>query len=334
MEVHIIKTNNIYLNLALEQALFLELPKDSRRLLIWKDAPCVVMGRFQNPWVECDLEGMKKNGVLLARRQSGGGTVYHDQGNVNVSFMEWNEVYDKDVNNSIMIKTLNDHGHEAVSSGRSDIQIVTPEGNRKVSGAAFKKKRDRTFHHATMLLNSNLDNLNRYLIPKIGEDNVQTKAISSVRSKVANTNIKEEDFIKSLIRNYENQHNQSATVIVWSENEAKQKVLLNPDYLNVLKSWKWICAETPLFKTKIESGHWEVDIAIKKGVIQEVELEHESIHPGFLSDLSSNLKLMPLREEELEHRCSKLDLDIYKDQVLELKVLINEYFIKDFEDLA
>ncbi|MBI99619.1 MAG: hypothetical protein CME67_00185 [Halobacteriovoraceae bacterium] len=334
MEVHIIKTNDIYLNLALEQVLFLELPAGTRRLLIWKDAPCIVMGRFQNPWVECDLEGMKRDGVLLARRQSGGGTVYHDQGNVNVSFMDWNEVYDKDVNNSIMIKTLGEYGHKAVSSGRSDIQIITPDGNRKVSGAAFKKKRDRTFHHATMLLNSNLDNLNRYLIPKIGQDNVQTKAISSVRSKVANTNIKEEDFIKSLIRNYEIQHGQSATVKVWSEHEAKEKVLLNPDYLNVLMSWKWICAETPLFKTKIESGNWEVDIAIKKGVIQEVELEHGSIHPGFLSDLSSTLKLMPLRKEVLEHRFSKLELDMYKEQVLELKALIDEYFIKDFEDLA
>ena len=57
MEVHIIKTNDIYLNLALEQVLFLELPAGTRRLLIWKDAPCIVMGRFQNPWVECDLEG-------------------------------------------------------------------------------------------------------------------------------------------------------------------------------------------------------------------------------------------------------------------------------------
>ena len=99
-------------------------------------------------------------------------------------------------------------------------------------------------------------------------------------------------------------------------------------------SWKWICAETPLFKTKIESGNWEVDIAIKKGVIQEVELEHGSIHPGFLSDLSSTLKLMPLRKEVLEHRFSKLELDMYKERVLELKALINEYFIKDFEDLA
>ncbi|MBC76871.1 MAG: hypothetical protein CME64_12730 [Halobacteriovoraceae bacterium] len=333
MEVHIIESNDIYLNLAMEQALFLELPENSRRLLIWKSSPCVVMGRFQNPWVECDLEGMRKDGVALARRQSGGGTVYHDSGNMNVSFMDWNESYDKDVNNRIMIKTLEEHGHRAFSSGRSDVQIITPEGNKKVSGAAFKKKRDRSFHHATMLLNSNLDNLNKYLVPKIGEERVQTKAISSVRSKVANTHISEEEFVRDLVKNYELEHKGKARIRIWTEEEVQEKVHMDPKYLHELKSWKWICGETPLFKTKLQVSGWEVDISIKKGVIQEVELHHDDVHPGFLAELSEVLTKMSLRKEALEAQFNLPEVETYSEQALLLKELLSAYFIKDFEHL-
>ena len=96
MEVHIIESTDIYLNLALEQKLFLSMNPGEPRLLMWKNQPAIVMGRFQNPWLECDLAKMRRQGVSLARRQSGGGTVYHDLGNMNICFMDWNEEYSKE----------------------------------------------------------------------------------------------------------------------------------------------------------------------------------------------------------------------------------------------
>ena len=330
MEVHIIHSTDIYLNLALEQALFLNLPEGKRRLLIWKNGPCVVMGRFQNPWVECDLEGMKINGVQLARRQSGGGTVYHDFGNLNISFMDWNESYDKDNNNEIMIWTLQAHNLKAFASGRSDLQLETNEGNKKISGAAFKKKKDRSLHHATMLLSANLDNLNKYLKPKFGQD-VQTKAIASVRSKVANTEINEDEFKQDLIKSFESFYGTKAQIKNWSAEEVKELVNTDTTYLEHLKSWKWICGETPLFKTKLNKNDWEIDIAVKKGVINEVELSHSALHPSYLNEISQQLAGLVLRPEELSKIfVSESVPEGYLSAVEELKELISSSIIDDF----
>lgn len=56
-------------------------------LLIWKSSPSVVIGRHQNVFSECDLSHANKHGVVIARRKSGGGTVFHDHGNINLSFI-------------------------------------------------------------------------------------------------------------------------------------------------------------------------------------------------------------------------------------------------------
>ena len=68
-------------NLALENWLFLEELKDEKIIFLWQNSPCVVIGRAQNPWLECNLEAMKNDDVNIARRQSGGGSVFHDYGN-------------------------------------------------------------------------------------------------------------------------------------------------------------------------------------------------------------------------------------------------------------
>ena len=68
----------VYTNLAFEEYLLANFSKNT--LFLWQNEPAVVIGRFQNPWLETDSAELRKNGVKLARRVSGGGTVYHDLG--------------------------------------------------------------------------------------------------------------------------------------------------------------------------------------------------------------------------------------------------------------
>ena len=326
MEVHLIHAKDIYVNLALEQELFASLPQGAGRLLIWKNNPAVVMGRFQNPWLECNLTKMIDSNISLARRQSGGGTVYHDLGNMNISFLDWNEDYDKNRNNLVLIETLKRHGHDPVASGRSDIQIRTRVGNRKVSGAAFKQKKDRSFHHCTMLLRANLDLLNAYLLPKFKHDEAKTKAISSVRSIVANTLIEEEIFISDLIKEYERERKCKVRIIHWSEEEALEKVK-GSAYLEKLRSWEWVFGETPLFELELEKNGWNVKIAVKKGIVRELELAHESLHPSFLEELEKKLSALTIRPGCLEDIFLGLDgVNLYKHELEVLRSLLKESF--------
>jgi lipoate-protein ligase A len=72
-----------YWNQMIEKKLFDSVSKDEMILFLYVNEPCVVIGRNQNPWQEVSLDCLEANNVKLLRRISGGGTVYHDLGNLN-----------------------------------------------------------------------------------------------------------------------------------------------------------------------------------------------------------------------------------------------------------
>lgn len=319
MEVHFIESTDIYLNLALEQKLFLSMAPAQPRLLVWKNQPAVVMGRFQNPWLECDLSKMRKRGVKLARRQSGGGTVYHDLGNMNICFMDWNDQYSKERNNQVLIGALKEKAIESFASGRSDLMMKTADGPKKISGAAFKQKKDRSFHHCTMLLSADLNLLNEYLNPKLEKISYESKAIASVRSKVANTLIPEEEFKDCLVKSFEQNRGGKAKIIVWSEEKVREE-LKEDEYLAKLLSWEWVFGETPMFEVSLEEEGWKFWAKSKKGLFKELELEHSQVHPAFLEEVSRNLTGVQTRGDYIQTELDKIEASaLFEDQLAALK---------------
>lgn len=96
------------------------------------------------------------------RRQSGGGAVYQDLGNSCFTFLSSKSDFDIDRNTQIITNALrNSFGIEAEKSGRNDITV----GGKKISGSAFRKTSDRSFHHGTLLVDVDLEALQRYLNP-------------------------------------------------------------------------------------------------------------------------------------------------------------------------
>ncbi|EOI6513399.1 lipoate protein ligase LplA1, partial [Listeria monocytogenes] len=73
------------INLAVEEFILTELNLDEPVLLFYINKPSIIIGRNQNTVEEIDTEYVEKNDVIVVRRLSGGGAVYHDEGNLNFS---------------------------------------------------------------------------------------------------------------------------------------------------------------------------------------------------------------------------------------------------------
>ncbi len=181
MKLLILKTRDPYLNLAIEEYLFLNSKEDI--FMLWQNEPTVVIGKNQNAFAEIDMGYIEKNNIHIARRITGGGAVYHDLGNLNYSFISKSESdggLDFEYFTRPIIDALVTLGVDASLSGRNDLLA---EG-KKFSGSAQYSFGGRTLHHGTLLFDSDLEVLSSAL--KVDPAKISSKGIKSVRSRVTN----------------------------------------------------------------------------------------------------------------------------------------------------
>ena len=171
---------NPYLNIAVENYL-LSQPSDGEvTMYLWRNRRTVVIGQNQNPWAECDVERLEADGGYLMRRRTGGGAVYHDLGNLNFSFVVPYECYDLSRQFGVMQRAVASYGLTTEVSGRNDVLC----GGRKFSGNAFAKGKHQRLHHGTILIRTDVEELQRYLKPKPAK--LQKHGVASVQSRVVN----------------------------------------------------------------------------------------------------------------------------------------------------
>ena len=149
-------------------------------LYLWRNRRTVVIGQNQNPYSEVNVEALEADGGFLMRRKTGGGAVYHDDGNLNFSFVVPKALYDQQRQFSVIQRAVESFGLHTELSGRNDILA---EG-RKFSGNAFSKGRINDLHHGTLLIKGDMSDLARYLKPKPAK--LQKHGVQSVRSRVVN----------------------------------------------------------------------------------------------------------------------------------------------------
>lgn len=167
-----------YWNLAVEQYLVEHATEPT--LYLWRNHRTVVIGQNQNPYSEVNVEALEADGGYLMRRKTGGGAVYHDDGNLNFSFVVPKDLYDQQRQFSVIQHAVESFGLHTELSGRNDILT---EG-RKFSGNAFSKGRINDLHHGTLLISGDMSELARYLMPKPAK--LQKHGVASVRSRVVN----------------------------------------------------------------------------------------------------------------------------------------------------
>ena len=177
-----LETDNTYpyRNLAMEEYMTNHVPDGTCILFLWQNRHTVVIGRNQNCWKECRVNFLEEEGGYLVRRLSGGGAVFHDLGNLNFTFIVRKTDYDVERQLQVILEAVRRLGIQAEKTGRNDITV---EG-RKFSGNAFYQTGDCCYHHGTLLVHADKENMSRYL--NVPREKLASKGVSSVKSRVAN----------------------------------------------------------------------------------------------------------------------------------------------------
>ena len=168
-------------NLAMEQYVFDCLPRDRMYFMLWQNDNAIIVGKYQNTIAEINEEAVRERGILVVRRLSGGGAVYHDMGNLNFTF-----ITDVGESNALdlklfcepVVRTLATLGVKAEVNGRNDITI----DGKKFSGNSQYIRQGRVMHHGTIMFDSDLSVVSEAL--RVAPTKIQTKGIRSVRSRV------------------------------------------------------------------------------------------------------------------------------------------------------
>ncbi len=170
-----------HLNLAAEELALDHADPSVPMLFVYENEEAVVIGKHQNPWLECDPKRVRRAGVPLIRRISGGGCVYHGRGNLNISFVWPRERFERSRGPQLIAQALADLGVHGNVTERGDILV----DGRKVSGNALCYRKQAVLHHATLLVEADLARLSTMLEPRV-EAAVETHAVRSQRMPVAN----------------------------------------------------------------------------------------------------------------------------------------------------
>lgn len=172
-------------NQALEEHLYLAYPGQDF-LLLWRNRPAVVCGKFQNIYQEVNILEAKDRGVDLVRRISGGGTVYQDLGNINYSLIghkdglgpNYQPILDK------ICASLALLGAQVQIIDGIALGLAGGEAGLKISGSAQASSQDRLLHHGTLLYDADLSALHR--LANGHNKNFSTRGTRSVPWPVTN----------------------------------------------------------------------------------------------------------------------------------------------------
>jgi len=295
--VFISQSKDVFSNLALEDWMYRNMDFSKHHILmLWQNSPSVVIGRHQNPWLEANPQVLSENGVEVARRNSGGGTVYHDSGNLNLTFFTARDVYNRRRNLDLVTRALfREFNLCSQVNAREDIVI---NGN-KISGTASKLGNPNAYHHCTILVNVDKTVLHDALCKH--DKGITTNATASVPSPTVNLqdvnpNVSVEKLLSALGWEYLRSSPLSLKD-VGLDYASKQGgfQLVNPteDWFPGLDkireefvSWAWRYGKTPKFTVSRsfpvpnmitrQSGVAEEELAISlevvKGVIEDVTL--------------------------------------------------------------
>ena len=278
-----------YGNLALEEHLLETVQPGEIILYLWQNRHTVVIGRNQNAWKEVRVPDLKKDSGHLVRRLSGGGAVYHDLGNLNFTFLVSQADYDVARQTEVILQAVRSFNIQAERTGRNDITV----DGRKFSGNAFYKTGGNAYHHGTLLLSVDMDNLARYL--NVPQQKLESKGVSSVRARVVNLAELCPGLTLDLLK--------GALVKALGDVYGAQPEELSPERIDATKiaagrekfaAWDWIYGRPIPFTWEGEArfpwGGIQLQFSVEAGRVKECAVYSDALDETLIQSLPELLK--------------------------------------------
>lgn len=298
-------------NLAFEEYV-LKNKRQGDWLILWQNRSAVIVGRNQNALAEIDREFVQEHGISVIRRNTGGGAVYHDLGNLNYSFITDAAVNLTGADNRFtapVVRALRGLGLDAESSGRNDILV----SGHKVSGTAQYRSGERILHHGTLLFDSDPEMIAGSLNPD--PTKFQTKSVKSVRSRVGNirTFLDQDmtmeafwDYLKGVLA-----LDGVVPVRLQPEELAQVAALRDQKY----DTWQWNYGASPKYdsvlRQRFPGGLLEIHLTVKAGRIEGIRIFGDFLALRPVDRLEDALVGCLYRREELAAVLAELPLADY-----------------------
>ncbi len=289
-----------YFNIAAEEYVLKSFRDDL--FMLWQNSPAIIVGKHQNTPAEINLNWALKNNIPVVRRISGGGAVYHDQGNLNFTFIknaDGENLVDFKGFTQPIVDILRALGLDARFEGRNDIRI----NGLKISGNAEHVFKKRVLHHGTLLFSSSLINLSQAL--KVSNASYIDKSVKSVRSRVTNiadhlnSEMDVPEFKELIHHHLTKKYPDVNTVSFTDEDYYQINRLVEEKY----KTWEWNFGYSPkyLFKNSIETkaGQIVVELDVKDGIIQKAGIVSGAFNRMDLEELERTLVNVPHWPEKI-----------------------------------
>ena len=280
-------------------------------LYFFVNSNAVIIGRNQNAWRECGTEAMERDGVQLVRRHTGGGAVYHDDGNLNFSFITNERLYDKDRLNRVVIEALASLGVKAELTGRNDVTV----GGYKISGCAYALSGTARGMHGTLLVNTDMTRLANYLKPSALK--LRAKGVSSVRARVMNLAdivlVTVDQVREAIADSFRREYGDCCEVFevrsaedvvrVYESGSMESHEHTMDELLKKQSSWEWRMGSSPVFDSEITGrlgfGEFQLLLRVKNGVIRSYDFYSDSMDANIPRELEGLLEGVRFEREPI-----------------------------------
>ncbi|PZW01458.1 lipoate--protein ligase [Metamycoplasma auris] len=308
------KHNNPAMNLAIEEYLTYHYKTKDPIVFFWQNANTIVVGRNQNAFAEINLAEAQKDNVRVIKRNTGGGTVYQDLGNVCYSLIVDNSVDEVDYQKALqpIITYLNENGINAAFSGRNDMSI----DGYKVSGNAQLKTNEKTLIHGTLLFDVDLSKIIKYLV--VDPEKLKHQQIKSKPAKVRNIkeffkDINKEIDLKTFINDVVNSYIKNEK-INWIEFNDKEIQSIENQKINKYDQWDWTFGKNTKFsmvkKEYLEGkGFININLDVVEGKITAIKIYGDFLGTQGTEKLEEKLINSKFEKEEITKILNQFDLE-------------------------